>query len=1116
MTQPGRPMDRSRLVRAATVTGLLAAAELGPGDRVADRFVITRLLGMGGMGVVYQARDEELGVDVALKILRPDLAHREDAFDRFRQELVLARQVSSPHVVRIHDLVRHGEAWLISMDYVAGQSLEQLLDDEGQLAPERALAITRQIALGLQAAHQRNVVHRDLKPANVLIDDSGEALISDFGVARSAGRTGLTVSGMIIGTPEYLSPEQARADPIDARSDLYALGLLLYEMLTGTLPFRGGTAAEMLAQRMARTPPSPALTHPDLPAFAVRLCMRLLELKPARRLQNAAAVVQAIDSGKLPGLPPTYSRWRIVAAALAVAAIATATIVWQRQHATVDDVASVPAVAPIDVLPLPFVVESSDANDTALARGIWNYFVLRHAAGGALLNDALRAERGLSELGFDSATARRYRERVREALHARRLLEGTLVREVGRLQVRFALFGDDAATPQWQAATPWVDAAALPDAFATLTEALHAQLGDRSAGGRWPGTEVLQAIGAISDFRQPQRPAATLVAAARANADSTLWQMQLRALDRLGDAAGAQTAAREALDSLAGQDDLPALEAKGFAALLLGDLPTATAQFRRALEQAPDDQPTQLLLARAEGDSGNLDEAQALLRRVVQTDPRNADAWFGLGKFAIMQGQHKLAVDEYLVRALVLANRYEDDRLRADVTNALGLGYRHLGQLEPAQEQLERAVRLRAALGDHRGQAMSLRNLATTYAIRGAFDDAAKALQQAREILEPLGDAGAMAGLTNDFGLLAEERGDYRQALVAYREALSYRQRLGVPRETAESLINVGFAYYQTGEFDNAQVYWEQAATLYAGIDDPGGTVRAQQNLALAQIARGEFTRARSALDASLAEAERLQMAEERAVSLASLAELDRLEGHIGRALDRAGKAQELFARAQDSRGTTEMQLVRGNALADIGAWDAAAASVATLDATTVAGHEQSAQLALLQAQIALGRGDAEAAARAAEQALAQARKGHGLALEIAAQIATAQAAARRGKPREARAALGSAQTLQSRYDSVPLRLELALATITIEPAQAARNYRDAQALLARLPRFGRAFLLHARFAADRHVGAAATEPARERARNAIAALRVDLPAEHAAAFDALLAQLGLAEAKSP
>ena len=232
----------------ATATGLHAQADLPIGTLVAGRFRIQAILGIGGMGVVYRAIDQSLDVPVALKLLRPELAARADAFERFRQELLLARQVSSPHVVRIHDLAQHEGRWLISMDFVDGESLDRRLDREGPFAVDDALRIARDIAQGLAAAHDKGVVHRDLKPANILLDAQGAAFISDFGVARSLATPGMTVTGAVVGTPEYLSPEQARGAAVDARSDLYALGLVLYEMLVGKPPFAGGTVAESLAQ----------------------------------------------------------------------------------------------------------------------------------------------------------------------------------------------------------------------------------------------------------------------------------------------------------------------------------------------------------------------------------------------------------------------------------------------------------------------------------------------------------------------------------------------------------------------------------------------------------------------------------------------------------------------------------------------------------------------------------------------------------------------------------------------------------------------------------------------------------------------------------------------------
>ncbi|WP_017909654.1 serine/threonine-protein kinase, partial [Xanthomonas sp. SHU 199] len=300
---------------AATATGLYAQESLTPGDVLAGRFRIERLLGIGGMGLVYLAHDQALGIDVAVKLLRPELAQRPQAFARFRQELLLARQVSSPHVVRIHDLAEHAGRWLISMDYVDGESLEARLQREERLDVDIALRIAGDIARGLQAAHARGVVHRDLKPANILLQRDGDALISDFGVACSMASSGLGATlGNVIGTPAYLSPEQARGDALDPRSDLYALGLILYEMLAGQVPFAGGTLSETLAQRMLREPPPVDRLRADVPGWLVRLLQRLLRPQPRDRLQHAGEVIVAIERRQL---PRDRRRWRRIGLGLA-------------------------------------------------------------------------------------------------------------------------------------------------------------------------------------------------------------------------------------------------------------------------------------------------------------------------------------------------------------------------------------------------------------------------------------------------------------------------------------------------------------------------------------------------------------------------------------------------------------------------------------------------------------------------------------------------------------------------------------------------------------------------------------------------------------------------------
>ncbi|HEY6985921.1 MAG TPA: protein kinase [Rhodanobacteraceae bacterium] len=1049
----------------ATVTGVLTMAELRPGDIVADRFRVVRLLGMGGMGVVYHAHDIELDVDVALKLLRPELASRPDAFERFRQELLLARQVSSPHVVRIHDLVRHGEVWLISMDFVPGQSLERLLDTQGQLPPEDAIRIARQLALGLSAAHQRGVVHRDLKPANVLISEDNEARITDFGVARSAGSTGITVSGVIIGTPEYLSPEQARADPVDGRSDLYALGLIFFEMLTGTLPFRGGTPAEMLAQRIVRDPPPPDSLKPDLPGFAVRLCTRLLELKPSRRFQTADDVVRAIDQRRVPRAKLAARPPVLFAAALIVLMTLGALALWRRE--SVAPPASTAVVASsTDIAPMPFVASGGNATDADLAAGIREVIATAlTGARGAKSEDTRRVDRGLKELGYDADAARRQRARVVETLGAHKLLEGDLQRDAaGKFVIRLSIWQEGAEQPAWSEVTPPSSEEALPANLRDLQTKLFARLNLTGAvTSAWPDAATMRLIGQLhSQHDVDKLGAATLTQTAERAASPALWWSIEDELDRIGRIADLSSVARQAKDALASQQGRDAIRARAYSLVLLGENEEAVKVLDQLVAESPDDHPARVLLARAKSELGDYEDATKILQAVVAEDPRNEDAWFALGKYTIMAGDSKRAVDDYLARTQILANRLDDARMKANVTHALGIGYQNLGQLDVAATTFEQAIQARKAIGDTRGVAVSLRNLSTVRAVQGDFKGAQGALDEARRLLEPIGDNAALADLANDEGVLKEERGDYRGALDSYRSALAMYQTIGNARQIGSSLLNVGFSYYQVGEFDNAEVYWNQASSTYAKANDHVGIVRAKENLGLAEIARGNFTLAREVLEDSLHHAEELQMAEERSISLANLAELDRTEGKLSAALDHAKRAFDQFKEREDSRGTVEMQLLESAALRDAGDWDAADAAIADLDADKVANSEQAALLLWHQAEIALGRARADEALAKSAKAITAAKDAHSYGTELSARLTRARALRALNKPKDAAKELAATRADLAKYASTPLRLALAEAALEINGADALPDYRAARDELARLPSYGRAFEIHA------------------------------------------------------
>ncbi|HZM49909.1 MAG TPA: serine/threonine-protein kinase, partial [Vicinamibacteria bacterium] len=292
---------------------------LPPGTLVGERYRIKAIVGVGGMGVVYRAHDEELDLDIALKVLRPDLGTDPDWIDRFRRELVLARQVTHRNVVRIHDIGESDGLRYLTMRYVEGRSLQAVMDQDAPLPVERAVHIVRQIAEALQDAHDARVVHRDLKPANILLEADDAAYVADFGVARSLDRDHLTRAGAVVGTPAYLSPEQVCGEPVDGRSDIYALGILFYEMLSGQLPFHGESSAEILAQRITGHVRDIRETGIQVPPYVWGVISRCLERSPARRYQTARELVADLDRKQA---PPPRARMPRRGLALVVALVA--------------------------------------------------------------------------------------------------------------------------------------------------------------------------------------------------------------------------------------------------------------------------------------------------------------------------------------------------------------------------------------------------------------------------------------------------------------------------------------------------------------------------------------------------------------------------------------------------------------------------------------------------------------------------------------------------------------------------------------------------------------------------------------------------------------------------
>ncbi len=269
--------------------------ELATGSTFAGRYQIIEELGKGGMGKVYKVYDTKIKEKIALKLIKPEIASDRETIERFSNELRLSRKIGHRNVCRMFDIGEAEGSHFITMEYVHGEDLKSLIRMSGSLSIGMALSVGKQVCAGLAEAHNLGVIHRDLKPQNIMIDKGGNAKIMDFGIARSVREKGITGPGVMIGTPEYMSPEQTEAKEVDQRSDIYSLGVILYEMATSQVPFQGETALSVAIKHKTEIPRDPKSLNPDIPDDLQRLILRCLEKDKAKRYQSAAEVEGELD-----------------------------------------------------------------------------------------------------------------------------------------------------------------------------------------------------------------------------------------------------------------------------------------------------------------------------------------------------------------------------------------------------------------------------------------------------------------------------------------------------------------------------------------------------------------------------------------------------------------------------------------------------------------------------------------------------------------------------------------------------------------------------------------------------------------------------------------------------
>jgi len=756
---------------------------LEPGCEFGPRYRIESLIGEGGMGRVYRAYDKDLSRIVALKLLRPGLTTEPSAMQRFKQELLLARSISHKNILRIHDLGDASGVKFISMAYVEGEDLHQVLKKRGRLPVDRAVNIARQLCRALEAAHGEGVVHRDLKPQNVLIDQADNVYVSDFGLAKSleADAAGMTRTGEFLGTPRYMSPEQVEGKAVDHRSDLYSLGLILYDMVTGEAAFPGDSGLEVMYQRLKQDPKNPKLLNPDLPDYLARITLRCLERAPARRYQHAREILADLEAARAPSpsrsvqisLPmPTRRGWFLAAGALLMLVILALALpparhfILGRPAGTVTP-AAIPALTQGQYLAvLPFRVLGDPASLGYVADG------LVEALSAKLFQ--LKDARVASAAAVEKASKKESLEKTARALGVNLIVHGT-VQGTGE-KIRIIVNLEDVAggrrlwTEEFSGVTQ--DLLTLEDQiYSKMVAALNLKPTDEElARGASHPTENIEAYDLYLKGRNAMRGQQDVknIEAASRFYEEALKKDRGFALAYAGIADASLLMYREKKDSFWSQKALAAAQ-----------------QAQRLNDNLAE---VHFSLGSVYKATGKAAEAIAQLQRALQLAPNSDEGYRRLGGAYLASGRKEEAIQAYQKATQVNPYYWLNH-------NALGAAYTQLGENEKALASFGRVTELEP------DNAAGYENVGAAHFRRGEFQECIPAFQKALQ-LQPYYSTYSNLG-TAYFYLKR-----YNESVQMFEKAVEMN-----PNEEV-AMGNLADAYRWSGQKEKAPATYDKAIAL--------------------------------------------------------------------------------------------------------------------------------------------------------------------------------------------------------------------------------------------------------------------------------------------------------------
>jgi serine/threonine-protein kinase len=828
------PISDAVTIRVVDTSALAVGSDFG------TRYRIEALLGQGGMGRVYKAYDKQLDRTVAIKVVRQGMMGSDEALKRFKQELLLASKVSHKNILRIHDMGEVGEVKFISMAFVEGQDLHQILHDTPQLPFPRVLNFARQLAEALEAAQTEGVVHRDLKPQNILVGKNDQLYVSDFGLAKSFdddGSSGMTKTGAFLGTPRYMSPEQVEGNPADHRSDIYAYGLILYEMATGDVPFTGESTLKLMYQRIQTTPKNPKLVNPDLPEWFAAVVMRCLERDPAARYQTATEVLadlqtqQSADVAR--GVAATTTAASSVGATrtvqIQIPHFAAKKWVWGVAGAVALLVLAF-AIPPVRHLVLPGTKGTTVHGIPSLDQGRFVAILpfrvlgdeqsLGYVAEG--LNEALSAKLfQLKDLRLASSSAvekisdKDPTDKIARALGVNLIVTGMVQGSPDNMRIIINL--DDATSGKrtWSQEFSGVtkDLLSIEDQISgQLVTALNVNpTNDELAkAGARPTDNVeaydlylrgRQALRGPNGFKAPKDAIDLFQQAVQkdpefALAYTGLADASLQMYANTKDSFWSQKALGSAQRAEQLKDSLPEVHfALGSVYQATGKTAEAIVELKKGLELSPNSEVGYVRLGRVYLENGQKDEAIAAYKKAIDVDPYYPGTYIELGRAYFSMGQNDRAVEE-----LKRVTELEPDNVTG--WNNLATAYAEMGKYDESSAAYQRSIDLSPSW-------MAYSNLGYVYMAEKQYPQAIQALQKSVE-LGPNQEL-AMGNLADAYrysGQKDKANATYDQAI-----ALAFKELQVNPQDT-EAMSDLGLYYAEKGDLNRGMEFVKRARSV--------------------------------------------------------------------------------------------------------------------------------------------------------------------------------------------------------------------------------------------------------------------------------------------------------------